>query len=573
MKKKIWLSLITVIVFAVVILLFSYKMGLTYHQNNLTKGDSTYYYYFSGTVLQEAKANGILRAIMLVATYPGNNTILHYLVVAILSPILPLDTSIGVILNSIWYLFMAASLSIFFWRKTESIILSIFLPIPMLIAGLPLIDVYQGLTDLHVNLLGYTLGVSIMCFVLLSDYLHKPKPTIVAGIFLGLLMLGRIHSVALVGIALAPYVLKGLFFSSNLNKRKTFWGLAILGSVSFLISGWWIIPRLSAFLLPFQWYGVPRGSLGIVTTYDSAWIWVNIVLGFFLYGIAYYPLALVLSWIPGTQVVSSRKIWFLLKRINWLYIWMGISPLLILILMRSDYKYYGWPALFGIYLSVIFLFRVTEKELQPLKNPVFLGLLLVAMFGAIFGFMSRMVSTHTTIYTDKQSALQAVDAIIDDAGSSKVLRDEIRVGMAYYGSLNPGTLADVIIFDKECPASIQLISLDTKVPSLGDCQSIFLPESITQDPTEWELEIMGDEMITVKKAFEEISSEADYVIILSPASWDTTPPMYPEYWSEWVELSQQLHQSEAFHPITTSLTITHLEKIIVLARGPETETQ
>lgn len=412
-----------------------------------------------------------------------------------------------------------------------------------------------------------------MCFVLLSGYLHKPKPTIVAGLFLGLLMLGRVHSVALVGFAITPYLLKGLFFTSNLNKRKTFWGLAILCSVSLLVSGWWVIPRLSAFLLPFQWYGVPRGSLGVVTTYVSAWSWIDVVSGFFFYSIAYYPLTLVLSWIPGTQVVSSRNFWLLLKRINWIYVWMGISPLLILIMMRSDYRYYGWPALFGIYLSAIFLFRDTEQKEKPLNNPVFRWLLIITIFGAIIGFMFRMVSTHNTIYTDKQSALQAVDAIFDDASNSKVLNAEIRVGMTYYGSLNPGTLADVIIFDKECPASIQLISLDAMVPSLGDCKSTLLPESITQDPTEWELEIMGDEKITVKTAFDALSSEADYVIILSPASWETTPPMYPEYWPEWVELSQRLYQSDSFHPITSSLTITPLEKIIVLARVPETKTQ
>lgn len=568
MKFKSGKALIATILFSIGMLLFVYRLNLIYNQNNLTKGDSTYYFYYTGVVLQTAKNFGIIKALSLAATWPAAQySVLHLFVAAILSPVLPLSTSMSVILNGIWYLLMAASLCLFFWDQTQSVTLSFLLPIPLLIAGPPLGDPYQGLADLHVNLLGYCLGISVICFLLRSDHLRKPGPAILAGLFLGLLLLGRAFSTALVGIAVAPIFLQGFFLGSRTERSKTLRGTILLGGTALLTAGWWLLPRLVDFLeYPFRYVGIPGGSLGVGSISETATIWAGVALSFFVYKYTNYPLALVLSWITGAQVASSRNIWPFIKRINWLYIWMGAAPLLILILMRSNYKYYGWPSFMGIYLSAVFPFKDEEPEIQPLKSPVFQAILCIALAYATFGFATHMYTLHEATYASKEGALQVAKAILHNANRTGNHGIETTVGFAYYGDLNQGTLADVFLFDVGCPISIPITPPDIRVPSSARCQNILMPEEIIQAPLLWDPAYAGDKVETVDQALDAISRQADYVIILAPEVWNTEPASYPKDWPAWIELSKRLYNQAAFHPITPTLTISPREQVIVLGR-------
>ena len=291
MKTNLYKSLVITVVFALGILVFAFEMNVTYNQTHLTKGDSAYYYYKTGTVLQVAKAFGIPKALSAITSWPSEETALYYLEATILSPILPVRTFTSVILNGIWYLLMAVCLCIFFWQKTKSLWLSVLLPVPMLIAGPPLADPYQGLADLHVNLLGYTIGVSIMCLMLISDHLRKPWPTFLAGFFTGLLLLGRVYAVALVGIAMAPYVLQGIFFASNTDRKKTLLGTGIIAGLCLLIGGWWLVQHRGVVFGTFERVqNVPGAAVGVGSLRDNTVVWLNVIENFFFYNAAYYPL-------------------------------------------------------------------------------------------------------------------------------------------------------------------------------------------------------------------------------------------------------------------------------------------
>jgi hypothetical protein len=571
MTKNFWKGLLITMIFALGVIAFAYRMNLIYNQNNLTKGDSTFYFYSTGIVLQTAKSSGIANALSLAVSWLAHNTILHYLVAAILSPVLPVKTTVGVMLNSIWYLIMAASLYIFVLDKTRSVFLSFLLSIPMLIAGPPLADPYQGLADLHVNLLGYTLGVTVMCFVLLSDDFRKPWPAVLGGVFFGLLLLGRVFSAALVGIAVAPILLRGVFWVPKPERAKALRSILFFGGAVLLISGWWFLPRLISLVmypLKFALLNHPGRSVAVGSISSNAIIWLDVVRSFFFYTRAYYPLALVLLGIVGTEILSSRDIRLLMKRVNWLYIWMGVAPLLVLILIRSDYKYYGWPALLGLYLSIVLPFKSTEQSIQPLKTPVFPVLLFAALACATFGFATRMYSMHTDYSTSKKSATLVAEKILNDAKRANENKTEIKVGFSYYGSLTPATLANVLLFDIGCKVIWYEPSPPVRVQSAADCARIHLSYEITQYPLNWDQSLSGDATRTVEMALEEISRQADFVVILSPESWETEPGSYPEHWPEWVELSKQLYYLEDFDVITPIWTINPPETVVVLRRAP-----
>ena len=547
MAKGNWKSFAVVLLIAAVIIAMAYYFGSIYHQKNLTKGDSIYTFYIAGNLIQIAKGHGLFKAIQAAVNVPKQETVLHFLSAAMLGSILPVETSIGIIINSFWYLVMAVSLTFYFWKETSDNILAILLPIPMLIAGLPLIDVYQGLSDLHVNLLGYTIGVSIVCLVMSSDFFCNSKITILAGIMLGILILGRFHSVFLISLAIAPYIIVN-FFSSRERRKTMLKGLAFFLGIALLISGWWISPRLLRIIWkPINVYGVPGASIGNESKYKSAWAMIDLVTGFFFYNIAYRPLAFVLSWIGGVQIASSKKINSLFKRVNWFYIWMGISPLLVLILMRTDYQYYGWPALFGLYLSVVFPFgNKDEKTVGALNSPVFRIIFLLCLVFATIGFGLRMASTHSPTYTNKQNVIQAVDVILENATRIDEPKSVIIVGMAFYGEFNPDNLANVFLFEKNCRVDTLRFNLNSKVPDTEYCPDVIIPANFNAEISEFDY--------------------ADYVIILSPDSWQTEPPIYPDRWPKWVELSKELYESDDFEPLTSTLTITPLEKVIVLKR-------
>lgn len=575
MTKNSWKGLLLTILFASGVIAFAYKMNLVYNQNQMTKGDSTFYFYSTGIILQTGKASGIMNALSLAMSDISYNTTLHYLMAAVFSPVLPVKTTVGVWLNSIWYLSMAAILYYFFWSKTSSALLSFLLSIPMLIAGPPLADPYQGLADLHVNLLGYTLGVSTMCLVLLSDDFCKPWPAIWGGVFLGLLLLGRVFSTALVGVAVAPFMLRGVLWGSKPNRAKALRGILFFGGAALLVGGWWFLPRLIPLVmypLRFALLNYPDRSVGVGSISDNAIIWFHVALSFFLYTRFYYPLAIVLLGIAGINIVSGSDIRSILRRVNWSYIWMGVSPFLILCLIRSDYKYYGWPALLGLYLSVVLPVRTTEHNTQLLKSPVSQALLLVALGCAIFGFATRMYSTHATSSTSKQSAALVAKTIVDDAKQFNEDDTKTIVGLSYYGSLTPATLANVLLFDMGCEVTWYNPAPPITAQATEGCREIIMTYEITQAPIFWIHSLNGNETRTVEQAADAIVEQAEYAVVLAPESWDVKQGdyvNYPEYWPEWIELSKQLYYSEDFDVLTPTWKINPSESVVVLRRAPK----
>lgn len=569
MSRRLAISLVVVATFAVGVVLYACRANRTCNRRNLVHGDSTYYYFTTGTTLQAARALGWRRAFGVATGHMKALSALHYLAVIPLCRVLPLSTSVAPLLNGIWYVLMAISLCLFMWRQTRSAQLSILLPLPLLIAGGPLSGAYQGLGDLHVNLLGYTLGTSTMCFILCSDHLRNRGMTVAAGICLGLLILGRVFSVALVAVAVAPFVLSGLIVGSKAERKRTFVGLAMLSGLGLLTSGWWLVPRIPPFWTHVfgESLGVPGGAVGVGSFRDNARIWLGVAKGLFVYNHnpGYYPMALVLSWIAGVQIATGRSLRDLVKRVNWQYLWLGFSPLLVLIVIRSGYRFYGWPALLGIYLAVVFPFRAREGTVNPLGNRVFRLVLLLSICLASVCFLREMRRDYRRRRTSKANALRVARAILHH--ESGVPKREVGVGITYYGALNFATLANVFLFDCGCAVAPPDYLPDAKVPPTNDAPRILMPAEITQRPLEWDRGYSKDETETVENALEAIAAQADYVVTLAPASWGKEPPRYPKYWPQWVELSRRLRSRPDFQPLTPALAIGENEIVQVLVRA------
>lgn len=269
-----WVALLSISTIALLLIVFSIFMNQQFYKTHLSFSDGMGTYFLVGRTIQIAKTQGTLQALNFAVN--SGMYILHPIMAALAGPFLNLSMSVGPLFNGIWYSAMSMSLCLLFWDKTHSILLSIILSIPPMIYISPVATAYEGLTNLNVDFLSYVLSVSTICYLLLSDNLSKSWATILAGVFWGLLVLGRIPTAILLGVMVIPLFIRGLIYRST--RSVTFRGLLTLGITILIVSGWWLIFSLYKFIkFFFFWYGHPLGSMGGLPLARLPFLWKGFI--------------------------------------------------------------------------------------------------------------------------------------------------------------------------------------------------------------------------------------------------------------------------------------------------------
>jgi hypothetical protein len=435
---------------AAVVLADAAHESARFYDRNVPSGDSLYLSAYTGSILQYAQAKGVWAGLRLVQRQRGDFYRLNDLTTVLLSPLLPFNHTFAVYVNGVWFMAMAVCLYLLMKERVGSAGVALLLVVPFLSAAPPLASNPGGLTDFNVNLLGYTLGTAVLCCLLLSDNLSRIWPCVWAGVFLGLLALGRVFAVGPVGLAAGPWALWVLVKRGRGHRARAVWCLMALLAAFLAVSGWFLVPRLSYFYGYFTMdYGAPSAK-GRASLADGLRVWGHLVAQTWLPSSRY--LALV-SFFAASALweVSPRlraRAGALWKDVSWSYVWFGVAPILTMLLLKSNHKPYGWPATFGLWLFLIFPWRSQEEDAARLQKRSVVLALLVASALAVSGFFRIMAENHRDVTAPRKPIRRIASAILDD--SKREGKTEVTLGLSHHIFTELGSLTSVLMFDRKC---------------------------------------------------------------------------------------------------------------------------
>jgi len=524
--------------------------------------DGAYTFANVGIILQNSRSPGAFQAFrnlipVRVAGHWTETHVLYNLMAAISAPVLPLRESSAVILNGIWYVVMGGTAYGLFWRHSRSWAFSVVLSVLLLVARPLLAGSIKGLTDLDPNVLAYMLGITSMCWILLSDDFSRPFAAAMAGIFLGLLALGRCYALVLVAAAMAPCVVWALWKGHWPERRRTLIGLSICGGSFLLVAGWWLFPNVALLRhYPGQFSG--WGAIGHYAPLSLARTWLKFVVVALLHS---GPIVVILGWRFVLQCDSVKGLSGFVRRFNWLYLWMAIAPLAILIAMGTGHPLYGWPAMLGVYMILAFPVRPTTNAdggrlLPGSRCLILLGGAACLTVGL---FLHGLFQANSSLFLPKDTPLQALTAIRAHAG--KTHQQRITVGMAHWGwSLNGACLVNLCVYDLGC--RVEIDGSMPHNPNSSGSDPVVVP--LPNDLWAWDDRISGSQTVTPESCVDEMTRRADYVIVSGePVEHEPVPRLEAQPWRE---ASRRLLGSKEFQPIFGPVSVKIDGSVLALSR-------
>ena len=521
--------------------------------HNLQLKDGAYTYANVAIQMQKAKSDGVGAALRNVIPIhvAGDWTethCLHNVTATLLAPILPIHESTAVVLNGIWFFAMACSAYCLFWQLSKSAMFSWAMVVPLLVMRPLLSGSIKGLTDLDPNILGYMLSVSAMCWVLISNRFQRPIESGLAGVFLGLLALGRVYVGPLVAFAMAPYVISAVVRHNGRDLVKTLRGAAICVAACVAVCGWWLIPSFNVLTAyPGQYEGF--GTLGEAHALSLGKDWVKFVAN------ALKESALIVCVLAWRFVVICerengwRKV---LRKLNYTYVWMAIAPLMLLTMMGSSHPLYGWPAMFGVWLTLACPIAgpyeaASERRYQlPLATVICLSVCI---------FLYYLHRQNSREFLPKSPSVRLLAEIRDDAISSE--NNSPAIGLACWSwELNGANLVNIWAYDFGLPIDLG----DSERP--GQQSTVLTP--LPYDLWCWDERISGSQTVTPETCVSELTARADYVIV-SDQPTSGLPGRRLDA-SPWREASRRLLNSDEFRIIGGPIDSKLSGKIYALAR-------
>lgn len=537
--------------------LWAARWQRAYYQEHLVPGDGAGTYYLVGLTLQQVRAEGSLAALRFAMR--SHLYALHQAVAALLAPILPLDLSVGPLLNGVWHVGMSLSVCWLFLEYTRSPISALLLSLPPTLLPSLLASPHEGLTNLHTATLSYTLGTTLICLILLSERLTRPLPTLLAGIWCGLILVGRYPTAALLAVMLAPLI--GSILVISVRQPRAARGIAVFALAGCLSSGWWLAEHGAEIVRYFlDWYGHPRGAIGqlpwsrlpslikgYVRELGGGSPGYALTLGAFL--------ALSLADARGGEEPPS------LRRINWPFAWMAASPLLVVILLRTENLSYALPAPFGFYLFAVRPLRGA----RPLWSRIAAPHRLVAVAAVVLvatSFARRMAGSHGARSAERTGARHVAREIARHAeGRSLLASRGVNVATTYWGALNPYSLANVFLFDLGYPVEVARERSGPSRPRAVVIRSAILWQDAVVES--------AAPATSAVEAMSALVESADYAVVLDrSASHPSARVPFPASWPLWTLLGQRLRDSPVMVPLIETVPITQAEQVVVLARAP-----
>ncbi|HEV8247104.1 MAG TPA: hypothetical protein VGP93_15105, partial [Polyangiaceae bacterium] len=508
-RRGLLIGLALVMVWSISIVVLTYRASNRFNAMNLVETDASYWLANVGILLQSVGHWPWLQGFRTPVPFHSSELatdvyVLHNLVAWVFAPLLPVRAAVASILNGIWYVVMAISVYLLFLRYTFGAWRVAALAASGFIVASPLLPrtTYGGLSNLDPNFVGFALGTSVLCWVLLTQSLRKRWAAVVLGLLTGLLVFGRVYTLGVIVPIAVPFALVSLWRD---RKQRPFqgllrWLLAILAAVA--TCGWWLIPHLHLVLIyPFQFNNTSTAVLQRHTFLEGLgrwfrFLWENVL--------ANKPLVIVLGWVFLFQVyvaIRERK-W---PRPHLLALWMAICPLMVFSKMGTVFPGYGPIILIGLFLFLLVPFR--DAPLRAWRQPVFEVALGVAVAISGFLFLRSMQLLHDATRVSKATSLDALNLIRDDARAHGKSRASI--GLIHWGVLHDAALLDLLIYDE----GFRVDTADYPVHAERGSQD-FVVKMMAVDIWRWNPAMFPHQALTPKRWVRHVLNNADYVIAL-----------------------------------------------------------
>ena len=552
-----WLGLALVVVFGVVILVTALRASERYYDRHLVGTDTSYFMMSVGLLLQGRHDFDTLHVLgtpapQLSSDHATEVYVLHNLTAWLLRGVLPLRPSVAVFLNSPWFLAMGASVYWLLWDRTKVWWLAALGAAAYLVSNPYLSHVMFGLTSLDPNLHAYMVGSSALAWVLLSHSFRQRGASIVAGVFLGLLVLARVYTLGIVVPAMLPFVVRSLWTRSRPELRASLIGGGLALAAFLVVCGWWLFPHLALLrFYPVQFKNV--GVLGRTDASATALAWLKHLTEFLQPNVAVLS---VLAVLPVAALLTDRR--RLLQRARFGHLWLVVAPLAILTVLGTDFGPYGTLALLGVFLTLLLPFE--PPSLALFRHWGFAAAFAAALAAATAVRANDTVSSFADMHSSKRgrndrrsvdAALEAIRAHAAEAGRSRAT-----VGLIHWGKLHDASVIDAMIFD----AGFRVAT--PTYPAQAQPGAPLIVEPLMLDLWVWDRRLHGDERMTPERCAGTMTERADYVIVLAA---DGNQRKRGGLWPAWVQTSRLLLDSPAFTRITGRLS-TSDGPILVLAR-------
>lgn len=528
-RSTVVVAVATVLTVAATVLVGALGANQRYYSRHLAIGDGQGTYYLVARAMRMADADGVLKA----GAVPiaRDQYALQPLSAALGAPMFPRDMRIGPILNGLWFLVMACCSAVFFAEKAASVSAAVALALPPILYPPVVTSPYNGLTNLHSDLLGYTLGAGTLSLVLLAGDMGGMKIPVAAGALAGLTLIGRFPAAAVVFVMLAPPLLL------KARRREISWrGLAIVALVAVVVAGPWLVLQLSKVVgYAITWYGHPRGAIG-----QLGWSRVFPLLkGYVKWLFGGDPVYAATLILLGALV--RRRAAGVIMTLDWTLAWMAFAPLLVLLWFRSENVFYAYPAPFAFFLcatSPCGAVRWGRREQ-----------LLAAAIVSVLAARNIQVlwRLHDAPSEEKAAARDIANLILTDArargcGSSR----PVSVAMTYWGALNPYSLAVFFDLDLGIPATVH-----SKGEASGTAAVIVENAVVWQDPS--------DPAASDVQRLAAAVTAADYAVVLGVQSRSSGAYWQRESWGTWSQAGQLLREWR-FDSIGAPRRVTDLEE-------------
>lgn len=547
-----WLGLALIVAFAVAILATALRASERYYGRHLLATDTSYFLTSVGLLLQARHDFDTLHVLaaptpLLAADHSTEVYVLHNLMAWLLRNVLPMRPSAMVLLNAPWFLAMGASVYWLLWDRTKAWWLAALVAAAYLVANPYLPSVELGLTSLDPNLHAYMIGSSALAWVLLSRSFRDRAASIVAGVFLGLLVLARVYTLGIVLPAMLPFVIRSVWTRSRPELRTSLLngGLAIAAMLA--VCGWWLFPHLA--LLRF--YPTQYKSAGVLKRTEfsaTALAWLQHLADFLR---ANLPVLCVLAVVPVAALLMDRR--RLAQRAQWSHLWLIVVPPAILSILGTDFGPYGTLALLGVFLTLLFPFE--PPPLAVLRHWAFAGALAAATAYRAYGTVSALDDTHGRNGRRDRKAVNAALAAIGQH-AAETNQSRVTVGLVHWGAIHDASLIDAMIFNAGFRITTPTYPVE---PQPG---SPLIVEPLMVDLWAWDRRMHGDQALTPERWTQTLSERADYVVVLAA---NASQRRLRRRWIPWVQTSRMLLDSPVFERITGALPSPD-GPIVVLAR-------
>jgi hypothetical protein len=528
------LGVVIVLLFCWGLLVGAFRTSDRYYERRLVAADTSYY-LMSAALVVSGKEDFSRRRVLnnpapLHSSDSGTNVyVLQTLAAWDLRHFLPLRPAMAVVLNGIWFVAMAMSLYSLFWSRIGRWATSAIVTIAYLLANPFLPTVTYGITSMDPNLVGFMLGTSALCCTVLSDRFQRVIPSTLAGLFLGLLCLGRIYTLGIVLPAMLPYVLACFWRRSGREMLASLQGGLLALGAALGMGGWFIRGNWKTLLAyPTQYGGA--GILNHTPLTEAIWDWLKFPRSVLAENIA---LVCVLSWPLAAGIFGRSRS---LRQFNWGALWAALVPLLVLSKMGTTFQPYGAVSLFGVFLVLLFPFARPDPAL--LYRSRFAAALSFACAFNCWSFFSELHSAHDVQNENKKSTITALQALRQDALQSG--RKRVTVGLVHWGALHDASLINALVFD---------LGLRVATPNFEPKRRSANPlvvEPLVTDPWAWDPKVAGAAVVTPRSWADRIINEADYVFVLAK---DRRQDMRAGRWPPWVEASELISKSGVFQPL------------------------